>query len=68
MEAVSPVFAALGVTGYDALDDLAHWLDGEAEPAAAGTTGWARGWGPRAMRSALGIENSCNDKTIRRER
>jgi hypothetical protein len=55
MEAVSPVFAALGVTGYDALDDLAHWLDGSVEPAAsAETSGWARSLGDLAMRAAFG--------------
>jgi hypothetical protein len=55
MEAVSPVFAALGVTGYDALDDLAHWLDGGFEPAAsAEKSGWAQSWGDRALRAALG--------------
>ncbi|HEX8263620.1 MAG TPA: hypothetical protein VF547_12165 [Allosphingosinicella sp.] len=35
MEAISPVFAALGVSGFDALDDLAGWLDGGFEPATA---------------------------------
>lgn len=55
MEAISPVFAALGVTGYDALDDLAHWLDGGAEPAAgAETSGWAKSLGELAMRAAFG--------------
>jgi hypothetical protein len=55
MEAISPVFAALGVTGYDALDDLAHWLDGGVEPAAAAeTSGWAKGLGDFALRAAFG--------------
>lgn len=55
MEAISPVFAALGVTGYDALDDLAHWLDGGVEPAASSETpGWAKSLGDLAMRAALG--------------
>ena len=33
MEAISPVFAAFGVIEFDALNDLANWLDGIAEPA-----------------------------------
>ncbi|HEX8621830.1 MAG TPA: hypothetical protein VF718_07640 [Allosphingosinicella sp.] len=54
MEAISPVFAALGVTGCDALDDLAHWLDGAVEPAAgAETPGWARNLGELARRAAF---------------
>jgi hypothetical protein len=54
MEAISPVFAALGVTGYDTLDDLAHWLDGGLEPAAsAESAGRAKRWGERALRAAL---------------
>ena len=45
MEGISPVFAALGVTGFDALNDLAHWLDGAVEPtAAADNKGWANSW------------------------
>ena len=32
MEALSPVFAALGVVEFDALNDLASWLDGIVEP------------------------------------
>ena len=55
MEAISPVFAALGVSGYDALDDLAHWLDGSVEPAAgAERSGWARSLGDLARRAAFG--------------
>jgi hypothetical protein len=55
MEAISPVFAALGVTGYDALDDLAHWLDGGVEPAAGGEpSGWAKSLGELALRAAFG--------------
>jgi hypothetical protein len=55
MEAMSPVFAALGVTGYDALDDLAHWLDGSLEPAAGGEmAGWAKSLSDAAMRAAFG--------------
>jgi hypothetical protein len=55
MEAISPVFAALGVTGYDALDDLAHWLDGSVDPApGAETAGWAKSLGDLAMRAAFG--------------
>ncbi len=55
MEAtISPVFAALGVTGYDALDDLAHWLDGPEPNAAAETAGWAGGWVDQVLRAASG--------------
>ena len=32
MEAISPVFAALGIIEPDALDDLARWLDGSLGP------------------------------------
>ena len=32
METISPLFAALGVVEFDALNDLAHWLDGRIEP------------------------------------
>jgi hypothetical protein len=52
MEAVSPVFAALGVSGYDALNDLAHWLDGGVEPTKAETSGWIRSWGDQ-VRAAV---------------
>ncbi len=34
MDATSPIFAALGVFEFDALNDLAHWLDAFVEPAA----------------------------------
>ena len=34
MEMVSPVYAALGVVGFDALTELAGWLDGRVEPKA----------------------------------
>lgn len=55
MDAISPVFAALGVTGYDALDDLAHWLDGSVEPAASPeASGWAKSLGDLARRAAFG--------------
>ena len=55
MEAISPVFAALGVSGYDALDDLAHWLDGSVGPAAgAEPSGWAKSLGDLARRAAFG--------------
>lgn len=50
MEAVSSIFSALGVSGYDALDDLAHWLDGDREPAAgAEGSGWASRWADQAL-------------------
>jgi hypothetical protein len=53
MESVSPVFAALGVTGCEALNDLAHWLDGDREPrATTETSGWAGRWADQAMRAA----------------
>jgi hypothetical protein len=32
MDPISPVYAALGFIEYDALNDLAGWLDGRAEP------------------------------------
>ena len=55
MEAISPVFAALGVSGYDALDDLACWLDGGLEPPAGGDkAGWAKSLSDAAMRAAFG--------------
>ncbi len=55
MDSISPVFAALGVTGYDALDDLAYWLDGGAEPAAgAEPSGWVQSLGDLALRAAFG--------------
>lgn len=54
MEAMSPVFAALGVSGFDALDDLAHWLDGSVETAGGEPSGWAKSLGDLAMRAALG--------------
>jgi hypothetical protein len=31
MDASSPIYAALGATGFEALDDLSHWLDAGAE-------------------------------------
>ena len=34
MEAISPVYAALGIVDFDALNDLAGWLDGSAGSAA----------------------------------
>jgi hypothetical protein len=35
MEALSPVFAALGIVEFDVLNDLSRWLDGPVEPLAA---------------------------------
>lgn len=32
MEALSPVFAALGVVEFDVLNDLSDWLDGPVQP------------------------------------
>ena len=41
MEAISPVYAALGVIEFDALNDLACWLDRRSEPMeAAEMSGW----------------------------
>ena len=55
MDSISPVFAALGVSGFEALNDLAHWLDVGAEPAGvAETAGWAGGWAEQALRAAAG--------------
>ena len=49
MDTVSSIFSALGVSGYEALDDLAHWLDGPSEPlVAAETGGWAARWADQA--------------------
>ena len=54
MDAISPVFAALGVSGFDALNDLAHWLDGGAElTAVADKSAWASRWGDHAMWAAV---------------
>jgi hypothetical protein len=53
MEAVSSIFSAFGVTGYDALDDLAHWLDGDREPAdGAEAAGWAGRWADQVLAAA----------------
>ena len=52
MDAISPVFAALGVSGFDALDDLAHWLDGPEAAPASETAGWAAGWVDQVLRAA----------------
>jgi hypothetical protein len=46
MEAISSVSAAFGVVGFDALNDLANWLDGRIEPAR--TAGWRNRTGDRA--------------------
>jgi hypothetical protein len=35
MDASSPVYAALGAIGFDALDDLSHWLDVSVETTGA---------------------------------
>ena len=44
MDSISPVFAALGVIEFDALNDLSHWLDGPVEPGgAAEPSGWRSG-------------------------
>lgn len=54
MDAASPIFAALGVSGYDALNDLAHWLDGPEPAAAAETGGWVGGLVDQVLRAATG--------------
>ena len=38
MKAISSVSAAFGVVEFDALNDLADWLDGRIEPVR--TAGW----------------------------
>ncbi|HEX8574103.1 MAG TPA: hypothetical protein VF759_15270 [Allosphingosinicella sp.] len=35
MEALSPVFAALGAIEFDVLNDLSDWLDGPVAPTGA---------------------------------
>ena len=54
MDAASPVFAALGVAGFDALNDLAHWLDNPEPATAAESAGWAGGWIDQVFRAAAG--------------
>jgi hypothetical protein len=52
MEAVSPIFAALGVIEFDALNDLASWLDRRSEPMeTAGMSGWFGGTGDEPARA-----------------
>jgi hypothetical protein len=55
MDAISPVFAALGVLEPDALNDLARWLDGCVGPMRAADDGGDRaipGSGRPARREA----------------
>jgi hypothetical protein len=53
MEATSPIFAALGVVEFDALNDLARWLDGLVEPVkGAGRSDWPCSSGDQAGASA----------------
>lgn len=40
MDVGSPVYAALGAIGFDALEDLSHWLDGPTESTGSETTAW----------------------------
>ena len=55
MDISSPVFAALGAIGFDALDDLSNWLDGPVEPAGtARTSGWPGFSGDRGAPLAAG--------------
>jgi hypothetical protein len=49
MEALSPVFAALGVIEFDALNDLAYWLDRHVGPMT--TSEWPARAGDRAVRA-----------------
>ena len=41
MEAISPVSAAFGLIEFDALNDLADWLDGRIDPV---RTAYQAGW------------------------
>jgi|GEM_PF-6479778 len=41
MEAISPVSAAFGIIEFDAMNDLADWLDGRIEPV---RTAYQAGW------------------------
>jgi hypothetical protein len=41
MQATSPVSAAFGIVEFDALNDLADWLDGRIEPV---RTAYQAGW------------------------
>ena len=53
MEALSPVFAALGIVEFDVLNDLSRWLDGPVEPIdPAGRAGWPGRPGDVASQSA----------------
>jgi hypothetical protein len=57
MEATSPIFAALGFVEFDALNDLAHWLDGKAEPGrSADGAGHSRNQAGRTGRPSTGRE------------
>ncbi len=56
MEAPSPVFAAFGALGFDALNDLAGWLDGRPDPGRPVDDGLADQPG-RASRCAPGGED-----------
>lgn len=52
MEAISPIYAALGVIEFDALNDLACWLDQRSEPmATAEMSGWFGGSGDEPLRA-----------------
>jgi hypothetical protein len=51
MDAASPIFAALGVSGFDVLNDLANWLDGDCEPTAGAEMS---GWVDQVLRAATG--------------
>jgi hypothetical protein len=54
MEAISPVFAALGVIEFDALNDLAFWLDGRSEPmGTSDKSGWFGRAGDEPLRASV---------------
>jgi hypothetical protein len=54
MEDMSPVFAAFGVIEFDALNDLAGWLDERGEP-----RGDPSGWGSAVDGPAVRASARC---------
>jgi hypothetical protein len=55
MEMVSSVFEAFGIIEFDALNDLAGWLDGPAAPAAS-VDGRSGDQGPHSVGPSAGWE------------